>query len=180
MAEVETATGTGENDVPDWILTASYFLHMLATALWVGGILFKAFILLPLISRKPSNGSEATSLLMLQSRFQPIVWLSLAILLGTGLTQMTAHPQYEGLLAVGNRWSVAIFVKHLSIVPMVVITAFQSFVLHPRLQRMQLRYTRSDPHPAAGGAVHNERRLILTNALLSFVVLVFTALARTS
>jgi uncharacterized membrane protein len=164
----------------NWILSASYALHMIATVLWVGGLVFQAVFLLPLFTKPALDVSTRNNITLLQARFLPLAWLSLAVLLGTGLTQMAAHPQYEGLLAIQNRWSIAILAKHLSIVPMVAITAFQSLFLHPTLQREQLR-AKSNPEQAVPKeALFTEKRLIVFNVILSMLVIILTAIARTS
>jgi uncharacterized membrane protein len=182
---VQAGTGTAvteaNDSVPAWLLSASYALHMLATVLWVGGLTFQSFFLLPLLTRESIDDSVLhNKLVRLQTRFQPIAWLSLAVLLGTGLTQMAAHPQYEGLLALRNRWSVAIFAKHLAILPMLGITAFQSFFLHPGLQRELLKKKNQDTQPHETVGLSAEQRLVLVNVVLSVLVLTLTAIARTS
>ncbi len=164
----------------DWILSISYALHMSATVLWIGGLIFQAIFLLPFLTRESLDGNARNGLTLLQTRFQPLAWLSLAVLLGTGLTQMSAHPQYEGLLAVQNRWSIAILAKHLSILPMLGITTFQSFVLHPRLQREMLRSKHLASAPQTLAPLRREKQIVIVNAVLSIVVLIFTAIARTS
>ncbi|MDF1499071.1 MAG: CopD family protein [Anaerolineales bacterium] len=166
--------------MPDWVLTTSYALHMLATVLWIGGLIFQALFLLPLLTQDPLDTTAKNNLSMLQTRFQPLAWLSLAVLFGTGLTQMAAHPQYEGLLTVQNRWSLAILAKHLSILPMLAVTGFQSFVLHPRLQRELLRSRSAGAGPILLRSLRSERRLVVLNAFFSIAVLIFTAFARTS
>jgi uncharacterized membrane protein len=168
------------NFMGNWILSASYTLHMLATVLWVGGLVFQAIFLLPLLTKPSLDASSSRSISLMQTRFLPLAWLSLAVLFGTGLTQMTAHPQYEGLLAIQNRWSIAILVKHLSILPMVAITAFQSLILHPRLQRELLR-SKSNPERGKHQAtITAEKRLVTVNVFFSVLVLILTAIARTS
>lgn len=166
--------------MPDWILSASYALHMIATVLWVGGLVFQAFYLLPILTRPDLDQQSLKTLSILPARFQPIAWLSLAVLLGTGLTQMTAHPQYEGLLAIQNRWSIAMLAKHLSILPMAAITAFQSFFLHPRLKRELLKAARKQTSPDTSAVLAEDKRLVILNVILSGLVLILTAIARTS
>lgn len=178
-AEMVVATGAAES-MPDWVLTSSYALHMLATVIWVGGLIFQALFLLPLLARNSLDRITAKNITTLLTRFQPVAWLSLAVLFGTGLTQMSRHPHYGGLLSVQNRWSLAIFAKHLAILPMLAITGFQTFVLHPRLQREILKSSRSDSSSTTFVSLKHERRLVAANSVLSIVVLILTALARTS
>jgi uncharacterized membrane protein len=154
---------------------------MLATVLWVGGLIFQSLFLLPLLTREwIRDNILQIKLIKLVTRFQPLAWLSLAVLLGTGLTQMAAHPRYEGLLALTNRWSIAIFIKHLSILPMLAITAFQSFLLHPGLQRDLLKQKSMESDAEEPGKLQTEQRLVVVNVILSVLVLTLTAIARTS
>lgn len=185
MEAAETAAGTAvvEADelMPAWLLSVSYALHMLATVLWVGGLIFQSLFLLPLLTRGSIRDSKLQiKLIKLLTRFQPLAWLSLAVLLGTGLTQMAAHPRYEGLLALTNRWSIAIFIKHLMILPMLGITAFQSFLLHPSLQRELLKKKSLETNAGDPGELRIEQRLVAVNVILSVLVLTLTAIARTS
>jgi uncharacterized membrane protein len=178
---MEMARATEIPDLmPGWVLTSSYALHLLATVLWIGGLVFQALFLLPFVTRTQIDGTATVNLSLLQKRFQPLAWLSLTVLFATGLTQMAAHPQYEGLLAVHNRWSIAIIAKHLSILPMLGITAFQSLFLHPRLQRELIRTKSHGSETQTMQTLKEERRLVVLNAILSVAVLILTAIARTS
>jgi uncharacterized membrane protein len=168
--------------MPDWVLTAAYSAHMLATVTWIGGVTFQAALLLPL-ALKPSAIPELRSLLRsLRTRFQPLAWLSLAVLIGSGLTQMAAHSNYRGLLVIDNRWSFAILLKHLGIAVMVAVMAYQTWVLYPQWARLELIHARSEDGGSGANLklLRRENLLIRLQFLLSLVVLVLTAVARTS
>ncbi|MEJ2012152.1 MAG: CopD family protein [Anaerolineales bacterium] len=166
--------------MPDWVLTASYSAHMLATVLWIGGIVFQAALLFP-VALKPQFVPEFRKpLAMLRSRFQPLAWLSLAVLIGSGLTQMTANANYSGLLAIENRWSVAILLKHMGFAGMVGVMAYQTWVLYPRWSRLELILAHSDQATFDPGLLRRESVLMRVQLLLSILVLILTAIARTS
>ena len=112
--------------MPGWVLSAAYWLHMAATVAWVGGLLFQA-VLLPGATRGLEPRARARFFDSLSRRFQPIAWLSLAVLVFTGLTQMAAHPRYAGLLVIEGRWAQAILAKHLAFGGMVLIAAVQTW-----------------------------------------------------
>src|SRR5436190_9397084 len=40
-------------------------------------------------------------------RFNPLAWISLAVLVASGLTQMSASKNYQGLLRIANPWAAA-------------------------------------------------------------------------
>ena len=161
-------------------LSLAYALHMLATVIWIGGLLYQSLFLLPALHTAEQPKLAGLLLDRLRSRFQPIAWLCLAILIGTGLTQMAAHPAYGGFLAVENTWAKAILFKHIAIALMILVAAYQSFVLYPRLTRSLLRNPQSDTAHLERDKPLSEGRLIQVNVMLSLIVLLLTAIARTA
>ncbi len=159
-------------------LTAAYWLHMAATVVWIGGLFFQAAVLHPSLDGSSTNDQALRLLRRVRTRFQPLSWLSLAVLIGTGLTQMSANPNYQGLLGLGNRWAAAIFAKHVAIALMVIAAALQTWVLHPRLERSLM--TRSREGDFDHDAAELDARLTSINLILALVVLGLTAIARTA
>lgn len=151
------------------MLALAFWLHMAATVVWIGGLFYQSVVLAPALA---SVEDPAALLERLQKRFQPLAWLSLAVLVGTGLVQMSANANYEGLLSIANPWSQAIFAKHLAIGLMLLVAAYQTWVLQPRLAREAML-------GAAEGSRRRFARLAQINLVLGILVLGLTALART-
>jgi uncharacterized membrane protein len=82
------------------VLTAAYALHLAATVIWIGGLVFLALLLPTFLARLPAEERQDLQTAA-HTRFRPLAWLCLAVFIGTGLTQMSARPKYEGLLVVG-------------------------------------------------------------------------------
>ena len=167
-------------DQSEWALAFAYWLHMLATVAWLGGLSATALLVIP-AARKTLNESDAALLGRVQQRLQRVGWLSLAILFGTGLFQMSASPSYEGFLAISNSWSVAIFAKHIVIVVMIGASIYITWVLNPKLQRLALlQAAGKEVGPQQSSALRQqENTLLWVNLVLSILVLLLTALART-
>ena len=161
--------------MPRLALTLAYWLHMAATVVWIGGLTFQTIILMPTLDGSPEL------LERLRRRFEPLAWLSLAVLIVTGLFQMSASPNYTGLLSIRNGWSTAILAKHLVIGLMLVLASIQTWWIQPRLARLVLIAARAAPEPA-GVAVLRRRqvRLLRLQTVLSVVVLALTAAARSA
>ena len=159
------------------VLSLVYAVHMLATVVWIGGLIYQSAFLLPAIQSFPNPG---LLLERLRTRFQPIAWLSLAALVGTGLIQMATHPQYGGLLAIENTWAKAILLKHIAIIGMVVTGAYQSFVLYPKITRSLLIEKHEGDGREGGKSMSTDTLLVRVNVLLSLIVLLLTAIARTA
>lgn len=147
-----------------------------ATVAWIGGLFFQSTLLYPALLQDLDPAITAGLIRRLNKRFSSIAWLSLGLLIATGLTQMAAHPNYRGFLQIGDRWSLALLAKHISIGLMLALAGYQTWFLQPRLERAALRRATDEQ----GQLASSLRRLHLGNFALGLLVLGFTALARTA
>lgn len=167
--------------MPAWALAIAYWLHMAATIVWIGGLFFQAAILAPSIARSVPGPSRAGLLLAVRRRFEPLAWLSLAVLAFTGMMQMAASPHYAGFLQIHDRWSAAILAKHALIVIMVCAAAVQTWVIQPRLDRMVILNARgASPAAELELLLRRQARLSAANLTLGLIVLGLTAIARSA
>ena len=173
-----------ESATPAWALAAAYWLHMLATVVWVGGLAALSWLVLPAAraGRGLADAAYSEFLGRLFQRLQWVGWFSLAILTGTGMFQMSANVNYQGVLAIENSWALAILIKHFAIGVMVLASAYATWGIGPQLQRLAFLQS-------AGGTVDaarldqlrlQEQRLMQVNFALSLIVLALTAWARVS
>lgn len=161
------------------LLTLAYTLHMLATVVLVGGLFVLSVLWLPAASRTLAPREQAALLQAILRRFQPLAWLSIAVLAATGLTQMAASPDYQGFLALENRWSVAMFTKHLAFASMVALAGYQTWVITPALERQALQRAAART-PGEPAEPSSQSRLLRLNFWIGLVILVLTAIARTA
>jgi uncharacterized membrane protein len=77
----------------NWALALAYWLHLLATVTWIGGLVTLAWIV-PAARRSLSLEAYQTLVGKLQSRLQSLGWFSLVILAGTGMFQLSANSHY--------------------------------------------------------------------------------------
>ena len=168
--------------MPLWVLVISFWLHMAATVAWIGGLFFQAVIIPISFSSQILDITRRAKLLeSIRKRFEPVAWLSLFILIGTGLIQMTANTQYVGILSISNRWASALLAKHISIALMVIVAVTQTWVIQPRLNRLMLQLAQSRGNPDdMEPLIKRQKVLTRINFILALVVLGFTALARSS
>lgn len=166
--------------IPTWVLTIAYWLHMLATVVWVGGLAAMAVLVLPTARKSLSAEAYSAFLAPLQKRLQWLGWMSLAVLTATGMFQMSASPNYEGVLAIRNAWAVAILLKHIAIGGMVLISAYLTWILGPELSRLALRQAQKGGIAPAEAEKYRrkEQRIFWINLALAVVVLALTAWAR--
>jgi uncharacterized membrane protein len=153
---------------------------MLATIVWIGGLAAVVLLVLPAAHKSLPPGDLAALLEKVQRRLDPAGWLSLMVLLGTGMFQMSASPDYEGLLAFNNRWAIAILIKHLFFIAMIAVSAYLTWGLLPALRRAALRRAKDGPSIEADRLAQREIWLLRINFILGVIILGLTALARVS
>ncbi|MCC7206204.1 MAG: CopD family protein [Anaerolineae bacterium] len=169
--------------ITDWTLALSFALHLLATVVWIGGLILATALVWPEVRAAISRNGENASLLdfldRLRKRFNPIANLSLLLLIVTGLFQMDKSPHYDGLLVFQNDWSRAILVKHVAVLGMVGVGVLMQFGVIPALERATLLASRGKEQGTADleRLRRRERRLTALNATLGVLVLVCTAVA---
>jgi uncharacterized membrane protein len=161
------------------ILAISLFFHLIATVVWVGGLVILTVLVWPETRRILADSPALYRFLTrLRQRFFPLSNLSLAVLIVTGLFQMTADPNYEGMLSFSNDWSRAILLKHIAIIGMVIAGLALQFWVAPALERASLLLEREQGDPAAWARLRRyEVRLTWINVGLGLLVLAFTAWA---
>ena len=161
-------------------LTVSYLFHLIATVVWIGGLVALAVIVQPVINSVTSDPKEqARYVEAIQKRFQPIANLSLIVLILTGMVQTVNNRFYRGFLQFDNTWSQAILLKHICVLIMIVLAGVMTFSLQPALRRNALLVANGIANEAETARLKAQQvRLTRLNLVFSILVLLFTALAR--
>lgn len=159
-----------------WLLALSYWIHLLATVVWLGGLALMGLVAWPALQKQTL---AANHWLDLQKRLTPLINGSLIILLITGFVQMTNDPNYEGFLDVSSVWAQAILVKHIAVGAMIVIGGYVQWRVHPAMERTAL-LVKKRPQLAEDERetlLRKEVRLLRLNMICAAAVLLFTAIA---
>jgi uncharacterized membrane protein len=154
-----------------WLVALSNSLHLFATILWIGWSLLLPWVVAPRVTE--AHRGEAGPATLLLQRGTPLAYGALAVLGATGMLQMGANEQYDGMFVVSNLWSIFLLIKHLLIIGSVVIILLIGQWVSPQL-RLAVRR-------AALGQSHNSDALAARfrlwawlNAILGAGVLVMT------
>jgi uncharacterized membrane protein len=162
--------------IPFWVLTFSYWIHMLATVFWLGGLVTMTVVAWPAVRKRILDTDQWAKL---QKRFTPWAGASLVILWVTGFLQMTADPNYDGFLAVNSLWAQALLFKHLAVIGMMIFGIYIQWRIQPALTRLSL-LEKKQPLLAAEEReklTRQEIRLLRLNLICATAVLFFTAVA---
>ena len=159
-----------------WILALSYWIHLLSTVVWFGGLAVMGLAGLPAFRQ---GVLEANQWLVLQKRF--VLWVngSLVLLLITGFVQMTNDANYNGFLAIDSIWAWAMLLKHVAYGLLVLITAYLQFGLYPAMARTAVLAQKRPRLAAAeqGKLSNTEARLLKINLVCAAFILMCTAVA---
>jgi uncharacterized membrane protein len=166
--------------IPILALSIAYWFHMLATVLWIGGLSLLSLLVLPAARKTLQSHDYADFIDDLQRRLDPLGWLSITILLASGMFQMSASEHYEGFLSISSLWATAILVKHLLFGLMVALSGYVTWGVLPGLRRAALLRAKGKAAPEVRVLHQRSRRLVQANLVLGGVVLLLTAIARSA
>jgi uncharacterized membrane protein len=167
-------------ETPTWALTFFYWLHMLATVIWLGGLAAVVILVIPAAQRSLEPAALTALLQAIQRRLDPLGWFCLIVLGATGMFQMSANPNYGGFLAIDNSWAVAILLKHIVFGGMILVSGYLTWGVLPGLARAALRLSQGLDTPQVEKLRRQNAWLLRINLILAVVILALTALARAS
>ncbi|MBI3286935.1 MAG: DUF4149 domain-containing protein [Chloroflexi bacterium] len=110
-------------------------LHILAAAVWVGGIAFLGLVAAPVLRRELPPAQRIVLLSKVGRRFDPIGWGALVVLAITGIAQILRTGVPLNLLFSTSYG--ALLLTKLGLVALIVLaTAVHSYVWGPRLEAL--------------------------------------------
>lgn len=165
-----------EFEIPFWALSFSYWLHLLATVVWLGGLTLMTLVAWPAVRGQLLTADQW---IILRQRFAPWANISLVVLWLTGFLQMTSDSNYEGFLAFNSLWAQAILIKHIAVIAMMGFGLYIQWRVHPNLERINI-LAEKKPELAISERetlIQQEARLLRLNLVCAAAVLFFTAIA---
>ena len=164
---------------PAWVLAIVFWLHMLATVVWIGSLVAISVLVLPASTRTLKLADQVAFIAAVQKRLEPIAWFSIALLIVTGLIQLSTSPHYDGFLSLSTQWSLAMLTKHILVAILIVCSAIQTWEVLPAIHRILLKKNKADAEQLAR-LNRRETRLLRINLVLAALILLVTAIARVS
>jgi len=154
--------------MPNLLLAIANFLHLLATIVWIGGMVISRLIIGPALAGLPEE-TRRTVTGAIGQRATSFTYGAIVIFLITGLAMLSKNANYAGLLVLDNLWTRVILLKHLTVAALIISTAYVNTTVSRKLQT-------ADEAQRARWA---ERRKDLgdVNFLLGLVILGLTAIA---
>lgn len=115
-------------------------LHILAAIVWIGGMVFLGAVLIPVLRRSRTAGGQYTELIHgTGTRFRNVGWACLAILLATGIVNLTRWGVgFERLASAelwASPWGRILAVKLVLVAAALAMSGVHDFVIGPRATR---------------------------------------------
>ena len=118
------------------ILIIFYWLHLISTVVWIGGIVFILFIAIP--SARQVLEAEAGKLMEeVSKRFTPLANYSIILLVVTGVVLTASNKQFSGIESLGNKWTLVMSLKHTIVLVMIAIHFYRGLLLIPKIGRTE-------------------------------------------
>ena len=122
---------------------AAVFIHLASAIIWIGGSLFLALVLIPVIRRfVPATGQPSALppdlLGMMARRFRVISWVCIALLIGTGLYILPTRYGigFADFFGMGGHFVAALQIKVALVVIVIWLSAVHDFIIGPYTNRL--------------------------------------------
>lgn len=109
------------------------WLHILAAAAWIGGMLFLSLILVPVFKREGFAGERRALFQTLALRFRMVAWGSIIALVGTGSLLLASR---VGSLAEPASWPFVLKLKLALVALLIALTVVHDFWLGPKVAEL--------------------------------------------
>jgi len=112
------------------------FLHILAATIWVGPQIFLFVAAVPAVRTLDDAKARAKVMRVITTRFGYLAWGAMIVLVITGIGNLYEHELDIDVLFDLN-WGTIFEVKMTLVIATIVLTAVHSFVIGPRMLRLQ-------------------------------------------
>lgn len=153
-----------------WAEALIHWLHLLAAIIWLGGMIFTAFLLNPILRARLAPEVRLPLIRAVGLRFKYVEWICLGVLLATGLEKLRQMGSWEA--AFEGSYGRILTVKLWGVAGMLVLSFLHTFLWGPRLAALP---------PGSPGQAALTRRLVLwarVNLALGLGVVLCAALLR--
>jgi uncharacterized membrane protein len=148
------------------------WLHLFATVIWIGGITTNFLVLLPSMGKvlDPPNMGKLMGAIM--KRFRVLIYISIGVLIITGIFMNIFNKNYQGFMRFGNTWTVLTLIKHILTIFFIILAIYIFECLFPKLSRL----TKKGPSPDLSKFQKLQLNLLITSFILGIIILFLTGI----
>jgi uncharacterized membrane protein len=153
------------------ILSAMNWLHLLATVVWIGGIVINVMVISPAAKESLEPPMMMRLWGSLMKRFRKMVYVSMGIFIATGIVMMMMNSAYASTFDFGDTWTLVLVLKHIFVLILIGMAIYMLEFVFPRMKKLAAK----GPSPELAKADKLQRMVGATNLLLGLIILAFTA-----
>ncbi len=122
------------------ILSIMNWLHMVAMLIWLGGMLTNVFFIVPtaeaVLGRTLGPAVMGGFMSSLAKRLRIPAYVSMGILLITGVIMWILNKNYLGFFVYGTAWANLLLIKQILFIVLIVLTVYMSEVIVPKIEEL--------------------------------------------
>jgi len=154
------------------ILSAMNWLHLLAMVVWIGGIIFIMIAIFPAAKESMEPPIMGRFMGSLMKRFRKMFYVSVVLLVATGIVMTIMNKEYAGMFEFGNLWALFVVIKHIFVLILIIVGIYMMEVIVPRIGRLGAK----GPSPEMAEAQKLQIKVGVINLTLAMIIIVFTAI----
>ncbi|MFQ5981301.1 MAG: DUF4149 domain-containing protein [Candidatus Heimdallarchaeota archaeon] len=156
-----------------WIMTLVNWLHLLATVVWIGGVIVNVAIVMPSAKEALDPPTMGKLIGTFMKRFRPIIYGCAVVLVITGIPMMTQNTEYEDIGNFENVWTIVMLVKHLLVALMIFVAVYAFETLAPQAGELAAQ----GPSTELTAIQKRQMRVGMIGLILGLIVLLLTGAA---
>jgi uncharacterized membrane protein len=165
-----------------FILSLGHFLHLLATVIWLGGIIMILLVILPGAKVSLESAPLIKKLMKeITKRFTPMANISILVLIVTGLFIGHYENKSTSLLDFNTPLNTVMFLKHFLVALMVIVHFYRGLVLNPKIGKLSRKIIESKATSPLSSRVQRLQKfsldLVKVNFALGVLVLLVTGIS---
>lgn len=158
----------------DILLIIFTWVHLLSAVVWVGGIFFILFVVLPVAKKTLEQPGKLIGAIGI--KFVPLANTSILLIIMSGIFMGLSSHSFPGIVSLDSLWSQTLLIKVLIALTMASIHLYRGLVLTPTITKL----TAESGHSGQIGKLQKlSLNLVRTNLILGLTVLLLTGMLYT-
>lgn len=157
-----------------FVKTLIDWLHIMATIVWIGGMITNMFILRPVLASTLDPAQAGKVMGQLMKRFRIIVYSAIVVLGVTGIPLKIINENYISIINFENNWEIVSFIKHLCYGILVLLAVYSFEILSPKVAKL----AQEGPSPALKALQKKQMASGGLAFLAAIVILILSSLMR--
>jgi uncharacterized membrane protein len=154
------------------ILSVVNWFHLVATVVWIGGIILSVTAISSAAKQSLEPPAMGRFMNSFMKRFRIMIYVSIGVLVVTGVFMMFYNKSYAGGMDLGNLWVLLVVVKHVFVLVLIILGIYLLEGVYSKIARLGAK----GPSPKLAKLQKLQMSIGMTNMVLGLIILAFTAI----